>query len=97
MTTALLIMLVLIELARLVLQYKQGKAYKEHNENIYCTTFEVDNVEIVVDSDHIWSTMEDYGKRGYEFVQAICPYSGYGDIKTQLFFSRKKIKNFIEQ
>ena len=36
------------------------------------------------------------GKRGYEPVQAICPYGSYGDSKTQRFFTRKKIKNYYD-
>lgn len=36
MTTALLTLLVLIELARLVLQYRSGKTYAERQEKTYC-------------------------------------------------------------
>lgn len=43
MTEALLILLVLIELARLVLQYRSGKTYAERQEKTYCTTYEVEN------------------------------------------------------
>lgn len=43
MTTTLLIMLVLIELARLSLQYNQGKTYKERIEKTCCIASEVEN------------------------------------------------------
>lgn len=93
MTNILLSIIIALLLARIVLQIKHGKRAVEKG---FAAPSEVENIEIVVDSYRVGTTISDYGKRGYELVQAICPYGGYGDSKTQLFFTRKKIKIYYE-
>lgn len=98
MTTALLIILVLIELARLVLQYKQGKVYKEQREKTYCTANEVENVKSKVSEDYLKNELDNWAFLGYEI--AAVTYSGFNKSDNKhyyiLFFTKKKIKNFIE-
>lgn len=94
MTNTLLIIIAVLLAVRIVLQVRQGKrAFEKH----YCAPSEVENIAIIVDTYHVDSTLRDYGERGYEFVQAVCPYGGRGADATQLFFTRKKIKNFWEE
>lgn len=99
MTTFLLIILVLIELARLMLQYRSGKTYAERQKKDYCMASEVKNITAVgINAEHLHLVLNDYGKRGYELVSVVI--SGHNDkddcnIYT-LFFTKKKIKNFIE-
>ena len=94
MTNILLSIIAVLLFARIVMQIKQGKRAVEKG---YAAPSEVENIEITVDSYRVGTTISDYGKRGYELVQAICPYGSYGDSKTQLFFTRKKIKNYYEE
>lgn len=99
MTTSLLILIVLIELARLVLQYKQGKAYKEQRGKTYCTTSEVENKRSKVREEDLHIELCNFAKRGYEIVTVM--YSGYNKSDNKhyytLFFTKKKIKNFVEE
>lgn len=92
MTTALLIMLVLIELARLVLQYRSGKTYAERQEKTYCTASNVENVYAFVERNHLQRELDSWGKLGYEVVSVVDDGNRY----YLLFFTRKKIKNFTE-
>lgn len=98
MTTALLIIIVLIELARLALQYQQGKAYKEQTEKTYCTTSEIRNICIKAFEDQIQNQIDLWSIKGYEIASAV--YTGYNNIEKKrcylLLFTRKKIKNFVE-
>lgn len=94
MTNVLLTIIAVLLFARIVLQVRQGKRAVER---CYAAPSEVENIKITVDSCRVSTTISDYGKRGYELVQAICPYGGYGDSKTLLFFTRKKIKNYYEE
>ena len=93
MTIILLSIIAVLLIVRIVLQIQQGKRAVEKG---YAVPSEVENIEITVDSYRVGTTISDYGKRGYELVQAICPYGSYGDSKTQLFFTRKKIKNYYD-
>lgn len=99
MTTTLLTLLVLIELARLVLQCRSGKTFAERQEKTYCMASDVKNIAAVgINAEHLHLILNDYGKRGYELVSVVI--SGHNDkddcnIYT-LFFSKKKIKNFSE-
>lgn len=99
MTTALLIIIVLVDLARLWLQYRSGKTYAERQEKTYCTASEVENLRIKVKEDDINNYLDKYGKMGYEFVCAT--YSGFNKTLNYhsytLFFTRKKIKNYTEE
>lgn len=98
MTTSLLTLLVLIELARLVLQYRSGKTYVERTEKTYCTSFEVENRKIKVCEEGMMAVLLDFGKQGYEIAAAT--YSGFNKFEGKhsytLFFTKKKIKNFSE-
>lgn len=99
MTTALLTLLVLIELARLVLQYRSGKTFVKRQEKTYCTTSEVENKTSTVINEHdLRIELDNWGKRGYELVAVVLSGHNYKDdcnIYT-LFFTKKKIKNFSE-
>ncbi len=98
MTTALLTLLVLVELARLVLQYRSGKTYVERQEKTYCTSFEVENLKMKVWEEEMKEVLLDFGKRGYEI--AAVTYCGFnksdGKHYYTLFLTKKKIKNFSE-
>lgn len=95
MTTALLIIIVLIELARLALQYRQGKAYKEQVEKTYCKAYAVENCVKVVRRDPytIRECLKQMSADKWELVTAHRTKNG----NTMLFFTKKKIKNFIEK
>lgn len=94
MTTALLILLVLIEFARLALQYQQGKAYKEQTEKTYCTTSEIENIVKVVRRDPytIRECLEDMSADKWELVAA----HRTKNWSMMLFFTKKTVKNFTE-
>ena len=99
MTTALLILLVLIELARLVLQYLSARTYDIRHGKKYCTTSEVENyTSTAINEQHLRLELDDWGKRGYELVSVVL--SGHNDMDDcniyTLFFTKKKIKNFTE-
>lgn len=98
MTTALLILIVLIELARLFLQYQQGKAYKKQAEKTYCIASDVSNIKSKVSEDNLCYELDNWGFLGYEIVAAT--YSGFNESDNKhyytLFFTKKKIKNFVE-
>lgn len=100
MITTLLTLLVLIELARLALQYRSGKTYAEMQKKTYCTTFEVENKTSTVINEHdLRIELDNWGRRGYELVSVVL--SGHNNkddcnIYT-LFFTKKKIKNFVEK
>lgn len=94
MTTALLILLVLIELARLVLQYWSGKTYAERQEKTYCATSEIENIVKVVRRDPytIRKCLEDMSADKWELVAA----HRTKNWSMMLFFTKKKLKNFTE-
>lgn len=100
MTTTLLIVLVLIELARLALQYCSGKTYAERQGKTYCTASEVENKTSTVINEHdLRIELDNWGNRGYELVAVVLSGHNYKDdcnIYT-LFFTKKKIKNFTEE
>lgn len=97
MTTALLILLVLIELARLVLQYKQGKAYREQTEKTYCEASKAENAYAFVERSHLQRELDSWGHLGYEIVSVVDDGSRRnGDHYFLLFFTKKRIKNFTE-
>lgn len=98
MTTALLTLLVLIELARLVLQYRSGKTYAERQEKTYCMASEVDNDSIRVSEHEIWRALDDYKKSGYELTSVVQSDFNHRENCNNyiLFFTKKKVKNFTE-
>ena len=97
MTTTLLIVLVLIVLARLVLQYRIGKTYAERQERTYCKVSEMENVYAFVDRSHLQRELDSWGKLGYEVASVVDDGNRRnGNHYYILFFTKKKIKNFIE-
>lgn len=94
MTIILLSIIAVLLFARIVLQIWQGKRAVEKG---YAAPSEVENEEVVADSYNVSTTIREYGERGYELVQVVCPYDGSGASMTQLFFTRKKIKNYYEE
>lgn len=93
MTNILLSIIAVLLFARIVLQIRQGKRAVERGHAAPC---EVENEEVAVDSYQVSTTIREYGERGYELVQAVCPYGGSGASRTQLFFTRKKIKTYYD-
>lgn len=90
MTNTLLTLIAVLLLARIVLLVWQGK---ETLKRVYATASEVENVcdvclGRVQTVEHI---LESRGKMGYEFTGAM---SHGADV--YLFFTRKKIKNYME-
>ena len=94
MTDTLLIIIAVLLAVRIVLQLRQGK---RAFEKMYCEASEVENISTIAGRYHVDSTIRDYGKRGYELVQVIDNNGGSGNSEYQLFFTRKRIKNFLEE
>lgn len=94
MIETLLTLIAVLLAVRIVLQVRQGK---RAFENMYCAPSEVENKCIIENRYRVSSTIRDYGKRGYELVQVIDNNGGSGNSEYQLFFTRKKIKNFLEE
>lgn len=89
MTNILLTLIAVLLLARVILQVRD---VKKHFENVYCAPSEVENVcdvclGRVQTVEHI---IESRGKDGYEFTGSM---SHGADVF--LFFTRKKIKNYM--
>lgn len=99
MTTALLIIIVLIELARLALQYRSGKTYAERQEKTYCTAVKVWNVADKVPEEDLKKTLDVWANGNYEI--ATVTYSGFNKSTNKhyytLFFTKKRIKSFEEK
>lgn len=93
MTNILLSIIIALLLARLFLQIKQGKRAVEKG---YAAPSEVENCMAIVEEYRVGSTIADYAKRGWELVQVIDHCGGSGNSKHQLFFTRKKIKNYYD-
>lgn len=98
MTTLLLIILVLIELARLMLQYRSGKRIYERDAKSYAQSVEARNFEIMVREQDINHELEYYGDCGFELVSVL--HMGFDETQKEhyfmLFFTKKKVKNFVE-
>lgn len=98
MTTNILLTLIAVLLAvRIVLQVRQGKSAFEKS---YCAPSEVENwCYFVLDEtwDNICDQIISHGERGYELVSVQSNVVIGGDTGTMLFFTRKKIKNFLEE
>ncbi len=93
MTNILLSIIIVLLIARIVLQIRQGKRAVEKG---YCTASEVENCRVTVASYDIDKTIRDYSRNGWELVQVIDHCGGHGNSLQQLFFTRKKIKNYYE-
>ena len=97
MTETLLTLLVLVELARLVLQYRSIKTYAERQEKTYCTTSKVENIYAFVEKTNIQRELDSWGQLGYEIVSVVDDGNRRnGDHYYLLFLTKKKIKNFTE-
>lgn len=97
MTETLLTLLVLVELARLVLQYRSSKTYVERQEKTYCTTSKVDNICVFVEKTNIQRELDSWGQLGYEIVSVVDDGNRRnGDHYYLLFLTKKTIKNFTE-
>lgn len=97
MTTALLIIIVLIELARLVLQYWSGKTYAERQGKKYCTASKAENIYAFVEKAHLQRELDSWGSLGYEIVSVVDDGNRRnGDHYYLLFFTKKTVKNFTE-
>ena len=94
MTNILLSIIAVLLFARIVLQIRQGKRTVEKE---YCMASEVENCMAIVEEYRVGSTIADYAKRGWELVQVIDHCGGSGNSRHQLFFTRKKIKNYYEE
>lgn len=95
MTTALLILIVLIELARLVLQYWSWGTYAERQEKTYCTASKAENTYAFVERSHLQRELDSWGHLGYEIVSVVDDGNRRnGDHYFLLFFTKKRIKNF---
>ena len=96
-TNIFLALIAALLLARVIIERRNGKNIAERMSKEYCAASEVENCDIVADRYRVGETIREYGKRGYELVQVIDHYSGSGDSRYQLFFTRKKIKNYEEE
>lgn len=96
MTIALLILLVLIELARLALQYWSAKKYAERDRNTYCTTKDVENIAVLTRKDGMDIVLSNWGNLGYEIASVVDGGQKDGNHYYWLFFTKKKIKSFTE-
>ena len=91
MTDTLLIIITVLLAVRIVLQIRQGK---RAFEKMYQATSEVKNVHIMVSKHDIDKYLDIFSKQGYELIHVV-NLSEHG--MFQLFFTRKKIKNFLEE
>lgn len=88
----------LIELARLVLQWWSYKKYEAERDKTYCTSYECENIAIFTKEDRVQDRLNSFGKNGYEIASV--SYLGFnkdfGCRCYSLFFTKKKIKKFSE-
>ena len=89
-TNILLTLIVVLLLVRIALQVWQGK---ETLKRAYATVSEVENVcDVCFGGAEVERILKSRGKDGYEFTGAMS--RGVG---VYLFFTRKKIKNYMEE
>lgn len=93
MTNILLSIIAVLLFVRIILQIWQGKRAVEKG---YAATSEVENCMAIVEEYRVGSTIADYAKRGWELVQVIDHCGGSGNSRHQLFFTKKKIKNYYD-
>ena len=90
MTNILLAIIIVLLIARIVLQIWQGKQAVEKE---YAAPCEVENKRVRM--REVWQIdddLEEYGKRGYELVAVVFTINNRFD----LYFTRKKIKTYYE-
>ena len=92
MTNLLLIIIAVLLAVQIVLQLRQGK---RAFEKMYQATSEVENCVKVVNRSqyHVREMIEKMAKDRWELVSAHLSKNG----NETLFFTRKKIKNFLEE
>ena len=95
MTDTLLIIIAALLAVRIVLQLRQGK---RAFEKMYCAPSEVECHFDICDNDPFTaaSRAKEFGKDNWELV-TILPVDVSGKECYTLFFTRKKIKNFLEK
>ena len=95
MTNILLIIIAVLLAVRIVLQVRQGK---RAFEKMYQATSEVEYNFDFCNSDPFTAARkaEELGEDGWELV-TILPVDVSGNACYALFFTRKKIKNFLEE
>ena len=98
MTTTLLSIFVLVELARLIMQCWSAKTFGRRAERTYCAASKMINIRSKIKEQELDDALSVASKNGYE-VTAVT-YSGY--CKTDkshyytLFFTKKYLKNYTE-
>lgn len=71
MVTLFFIILVLIELARLILQYRSGKRLYERESKSYVKSIKAENFYLVQQEQNVKHELEYWGNMGYEIVAVI--------------------------
>lgn len=96
MTDVLLSIIIVLLIARIVLQVKQGKRAVEKG---YCTASEVENVISLVpnEKEDIMEYIRINNRAGYELVQVVPQVRANNEFCTMLIFTRKKIKTYYEE
>ena len=95
MTDTLLIIIAVLLAVRIVLQVRQGK---RAFEKMYCAQSEVEyNFDICNNAPFVVAEYaKKHGKDNWELI-TILPIDVSGNACYALFFTRKKIKNFLEE
>ena len=91
MITTLLIIIAVLLAVRIVLQVRQGK---RAFEKMYCAPSDIHNVQTTISKHDLDRCLDIFSKQGYELIHVV-NLSEHGIF--QLFFTRKKIKNFLEE
>ena len=87
----LLLIIVIIEFARLIISYGQSKMYKERTEKTsVCTTISVDHIFLDVDEANLNKEVESWGRIGFEFVNMFERRQRIDGIKEYTLVMKKK-------
>ena len=87
----LLLIIVIIEFARLIISWKQAKMYKERTERAsVCTTISVDHIFLDVDEINLNKEVESWGRIGFEFVNMFERRQRIDGIKEYTLVMKKK-------
>ena len=91
MIESLLIIIAVLLVVRIVLQLRPDK---RAFEKMYQATSEVENIAIRIEDrdNNLENALKEKNSEGYELIQAVPAQIG-----VVLFFTRKKIKNFLEE
>lgn len=97
MVTLFLIILVLIELARLLLQYLSGNRTFESKSKSYVKSIKAENFYLVQQEQNVKHELEYWGNMGYEIVAVIdLGKDEYNIHNFMLFFTKRHVKTFVE-